>query len=181
MTKNRLLVFGNSYIDFIMKVKRAPERGESVLSNLEHSLVAGGHGFISALTASKYGTDVVFSTHIGDDENGDKLLKILKENNVDTRFVKVDKRKPTGLNAITIEEKTKARKISYPSANTSMSYDDIEAAFMCYPDAVLLNFDLKEDFLIDTIKCASTANIPPPTVALHTQNVVIAFHSTNAE
>ena len=28
---------------------------------------------------------------------------------------------------------------------------------------------------------ASTAKIPPPTVALHTQNVVAAFHSTKAE
>lgn len=160
MTKNRLLIFGNSYIDFIMKVKRAPERGETVLSNLDHSLQPGGLGLISALTASKYGTDVIFSTHIGEDENGDKLLKVLNNNGVDTRFIKVDKRKATGLNAVTIEDKTKYRTVSYPAANTSMSYDDIEAAFMSYPDAVLLNFDLKEDFLLDTIKYANDANVP---------------------
>lgn len=160
MTQKRLLVFGNSYMNFNMKVRRAPERGETVISNLEHSLVPGGHGVASAVTAAKYGTDVVFCTRIGEDENGDKLMSAFKKSGIDTRFVKFDKRKLTGLNAITIEDKTMERVITYPGANSSLSFDDIESAFMCYPDAVLINFDLRDDFILDVSKFASDTKIP---------------------
>lgn len=160
MTKKRLLVFGNSFMDFSMRVKRAPERGETVFSNLEHSFLPGGHGIISAVTAAKYGTDVIFCSRVGEDENGDKLLKMLNYHNIDARFVKTDKRKSTGINAIVIENLNKTRTITYPGANTSLCYDDIESAFMSYPDAVLLNCDLRSDFLIDTVNFASNNNIP---------------------
>ena len=160
MTQKRLLVFGNSYMNFNMKARRAPERGETVISNLEHSLVPGGHGVVSAITAAKYGTDVVFCTRIGEDENGEKLINAFKQNNIDTRFVKFDKRKPTGLNAITVEDKTSERIITYPGANSSLSFDDIESAFMCYPDAVLINFDLRDDLILDVSKFARDAKIP---------------------
>lgn len=160
MKKNRLLIFGNSYIDFVMKVKKIPERGECVISSLGHYIQPGGKGLISALAAVEYGTDVVFSTRIGEDENGEKVLKALKDKNVDTRFIKVDKRKATGVNAIIIEDKTNFSTISYPASNTSMSYDDIESSFMCYPDALLLNFDLKEEFIYDAINFAHSADVP---------------------
>ena len=160
MTKKRLLVFGNSYMDFSIKVKRAPERGETVLSNLEHSFLPGGHGTISAVTAAKYGTDVIYCTRIGEDENGDKLLKALNHHSIDVRFVKNDKRKKTGINAITIENGNRPRTVTFPGANTSLSYDDIESAFMCYPDALLLNCDLRSEFMLDAVKFASSSNIP---------------------
>lgn len=160
MNKSRLLVFGNTFMNFTMKVKRAPERGECVTSNLEHFYSVGGHGAISALTAAKYDTDVVFCSKIGEDENGDKLLKIFNHNNIDTRFLKRDKRIPTGLNAITIEDRNKSRIISYPGANSTLSYDDIESAFMCYPDAVLINSDLNTEFILDVINYAHELNVP---------------------
>ncbi len=160
MAKNRLLVFGNSYMNFYMKVRRAPERSETVLSNLEHYFTPGGHGVVSAVTSARYGTDVIFCTRLGEDENAEKLIKVFKSNNIDTRFIKTDKRKPTGLNAITIEDKNKMRTITYNGANSSLCYDDIESAFMCYPDAVLLNFDLKDDFILDTVKFAHQNNVP---------------------
>ncbi len=160
MTKKRLLVFGNSYMDFSVKVKRAPERGETVVSTLDHSFLPGGLGTISATTASKYGTDVIYSTRIGEDENGEKLLKSLTSSDVDVRFVKSDKRKKTGINSIVIENGNKTRTVTFPGANTSLSYDDIESAFMCYPDAILLNCDLRSDFILDAVKFASNTNVP---------------------
>ncbi|MBE6700838.1 MAG: hypothetical protein E7582_02985 [Ruminococcaceae bacterium] len=160
MSKKRLLVIGNSYMNFITKVKRAPERGETVLSNLDHLLVPGGLGAISAISAAKFGLDVVLCTRIGNDENGEKLKSHFINENLDMRFVITDRRKETGYKSITIEDGGKARTIVFPGANATLTFDDVESAFTCYPDAVLINYDLRDDLIFDTIKFAAASGIP---------------------
>lgn len=160
MAKKRLLIIGNSYMDFTAKVKRAPERAESVVSNLEHYVYPGGFGVISAVTASKLNSDVVLCTRLGDDENGNKISQCLSENSVDMRFVVTDRRKPTGVNSITAEDGGKLRTIIFPGANNSLIFDDVESSFTSYPDALLLNFDINSGLLTDTIKFANSSNVP---------------------
>lgn len=158
MQKKRILVLGSSYIDFVAKVKRAPERGESIVSNLDHSFLPGGHGLISAITAAKLGSDVIFCSRIGDDDNGKKILDVLRSHNVDTRFVVTDKRKPTGLNSIVVEDSFRSRIISYPGANNALSMDDVEMSFTSYPDAFLMNLDMREDLYADAFKYIKTTD-----------------------
>ncbi len=172
MAKKRLLIIGKSYIDYVAYVRRAPERTECVVSNLEHFVLPGGFGVICAVTAANMGIDSVLCTRIGEDENARKLRVALTENDVDTRFIVTDKRKNTGVNAITVEDSHKARTVIFEGANNSISFDDIESSFTSYPDAVLLNFDLRDDMIYDTVKFAQSNDIP---VILSCGNEITAF------
>ena len=160
MSKKRLLVLGNSYMDFVAKVRRAPERLERVISNQEHIIMPGGFGIISAVTSSGLDTDTVLCTRLGDDETGRKLMATLEQSNVDRRFVVTDKRKESGVNAITVEDGYKARTITFPGANNSICFDDIESSFTSYPDAFMLSTEMREELVRDAIKFSNSSNVP---------------------
>lgn len=160
MSKKRLLIIGNSYMDFVAKVRRAPERLEKVVSNQEHIIMPGGFGIISAVASSRLDTDTVLCTRLGDDEIGNKLMSALEQNNVDRRFVVIDKRKESGVNAITVEDGYKSRMITFPGANCSISFDDLESSFTSYPDAFLLSAEMREELVRDAVKFANSSNVP---------------------
>ncbi len=159
MLKKRLLVIGNSYMNFISKIRRAPERSETVFSPLEFNVMSGGFGVVSSVAASIFGMDTVLCTRLGDDEYGEKIRKNLISNKVDTRFIVTDKRKPTGVNSITEEDNHKKRTIVFQGANSSISFDDIETAFTSYPDALLISLDLREDLVLDAVKFSNNADV----------------------
>ncbi len=160
MSKKRLLIIGKSYMEFVCKVKRAPERLERIISNQEHYIAPSGFGVISAVTASRLDIDTILCTRIGEDENGEKLSRVFKTENIDTRFVYTDKRKETGVISTVIEEGNKARAIIYPSANNNLCFDDIESSLITYPDAVMLCPDLPNDLSLDTVKFANGQGTP---------------------
>ena len=160
MARKRLFVLGNSYVEFVANVKRAPERGEAVVSNAMHEVMPGGFGMVSAVCAANLGVDTLLCTRIGDDENGEKLLATLSVCDIDKRFVSVDKRKPTGILSVISEEGAKRRTVIYPGANSSLSFEDMEYAFTSYPDAVLIDSSLGEERVVDAIKLANKEHIP---------------------
>lgn len=160
MSKKKLLIFGNTYMEFISRVKRAPERLETVTSNFDHVIYPGGYGVITAISAAKLGIDAVLCSRIGDDENGEKISKIFSNYDIDARFVVTDKRKLTGVNSVTVEENNFIRTVTFPGANTNLVFDDAELSFTSYPDAILINTAIREDLVVDIIKFANESNIP---------------------
>lgn len=160
MAKRRLLIVGSSYVDHIARVRRAPERGETIASNLEHTIVPGGFGFVSAVCAANLGVDSVLCSKAGNDEYGAKLNSVLDSKSVDCRFFTSDKRKPTGTRSITAEDGYKLRTIVYSGANSTITFDDIESSFTSYPDALLISTDIRHDLVVDAITFANKANVP---------------------
>jgi len=160
MAKNRLFVIGNSYVEFVSNVKRAPERTETVVSNADFQIMPGGFGMVAAVSAAGLGVDTLLCTKVGDDENGRKLLSALSACEIDKRFVSIDKRKPTGVLSVVSEDSKKRRTIIYPGANASLSFEDIEYAFTSYPDALLIDLSLNDERVYDAIKLANDKNIP---------------------
>ncbi len=160
MAKPRILVIGNSKIDFLMKIKRMPEKNEKAVSNHAYSFVPNGTALISAVTACELGSDVVVSTRVGNDTNGEKLKDIYLYKGIDTRFVVVDKKRVTALDLIISEQFDSERIISCPSASAALSDEDLEEAFMSYPDAVLMHFDTSDEIIYEAVKLANSKNIP---------------------
>ena len=60
--KKRILAVGSSNIDFVSRMPRVPEAGETLISNDTYSFVPGGKGANSAVAAARLGADVVFCT-----------------------------------------------------------------------------------------------------------------------
>lgn len=161
MKKQRILVVSSANIDFVQRMHRMPYSGETVCENeFGYSYVPGGKGANSAVAFARMGADCVFQCKLGHDANAKKLISFYQREGIDTRYIKEDENSSTGLASILVEENGKNRIIVYPGANTTMTADDIEDGFTCYPDALYLQFEIPEEAAIEAARRANEAGIP---------------------
>ncbi len=161
MKKERILVISSANIDFVQRMRRVPYSGETVVENdMGYSYVPGGKGANSAITFARFGADTVFACKVGRDSNAKRLVSMYQREGIDTRYILEDPEAATGLASILVEENGKNRIIVYPGANMTMSTDDIEAGFTCYPDAVYVHFEIPDEAVIEAARRANAAGIP---------------------
>lgn len=158
--KKRVLVVSSANMDFVMKVGKMPEGGQTVIESRGYEYVPGGKGANAALALSKLGADSIFCTRLGNDSNGQRLKALYSENGIDTRFIISDRTAPTGLASIIVEESGQNRIIVYPGANSQLSPVDVEDAMTCLPDAVFVQFEIPDDAVIAATEFAAKKNIP---------------------
>ena len=158
--KKRVLVVSSANMDFVMKVGKMPEGGQTVIESRGYEYVPGGKGANAALALSKLGADSIFCTRLGNDSNGQRLKALYSENGIDTRFIISDRTAPTGLASIIVEESGENRIIVYPGANSQLSTVDVEDAMTCLPDAVFVQFEIPDDAVIAATEFAAKKNIP---------------------
>lgn len=152
--KSRILVIGSSNIDFVCRLERVPERGETMISNDTYAFVPGGKGANSAVAAARLGADVVFCTRVGNDSYGNQLSEKYESEGIDTRFVFRDKTARTGLASIMVENSGHNRIVVYPGANANLSERDAEEALTCYPDALLMQLEIDRETVISACRMA---------------------------
>lgn len=157
--KPRILVTGQTYIDFICRTETVPEKGLSVTSSLGYAFVAGGGGAYSAVCASRLGADIVFCTALGNDSYASQLKKRFLAEGVDTRFISINKQTQTGMCVSLTENDGSNRKIFYPGANAKLSARNIEDAFSCYPDALLVSSDIGEQNVLTATEFAKRDDV----------------------
>lgn len=160
MCAKRILTVGSTNIDFVLTTPYLPAPGETLRSGGEYSFTPGGKGANAAAAVAAFGADSVFCTRVGDDAYGDRMLRALEERGINTKYVRVDRREQTGLAVITVEKDGTNRIIVYPGANDKINLGDLEAAFTCYPDAVLLQFEINRDTVISAARLAADESIP---------------------
>ena len=155
----KILVIGSLNMDFDVTTGKAPAPGETVMGE-DVKLVPGGKGANSAVTFARFGADCIFACKLGRDANAKRLISIYQREGIDTRYIREDPDAPTGLASILVEENGKNRIIVYPGANMTLSTDDIEAGFTCYPDAVYLQLEIPDEAVIETCRRANAEDIP---------------------
>ncbi|MBQ2734076.1 MAG: ribokinase [Clostridia bacterium] len=161
MNKQRILVISSANIDFVQRMRRVPYAGETVMeTDIGYSYVPGGKGANSAISLARFGADCVFTCKLGRDANARRLVQLYKAAGIDTRYILEDTETPTGLASILVEENGKNRTIVYPGANMTLSADDIEESFNCYPDALYLQLEIPDEAVIAACKHANQNDIP---------------------
>lgn len=160
MKKPRILVTGSANMDFVCPVSRIPGPGETVISENEYFISPGGKGANCAVTAARLGADVVFCCRVGDDDYGRKLAQLYKNEQIDCRFLYFDEEKKTGVAQIFKEPSGENRITVYPGANSALSLENIEEAFTCYPDALLLQCETDPSAVKYAIRSANKQGIP---------------------
>lgn len=147
-------------MDMVLSMPRMPQEGESIISR-EYTYIPGGKGANAAVAAARAGADVIFCARIGRDANGERLIDAYENEGIDTRYIKRDKTASTGLAVVLLDEKTgKNRIVVYPSANLNLTVDDVENAFLSYPDAVLIQFETSAESIITATEFAAQQKIP---------------------
>lgn len=159
MMKPRILVVGSSNIDFVCRVQRVPERGETLISDGTYAFVPGGKGANTAVASARLGGDVVFCTRVGNDSYGEQLVAKYALEGIDTRFVVKDKTVRTGLATVTVEDGGHNRIAVFPGANMNIGSKDLENAFTTYPDALLMQLEISRDTVIEAARTANKNSV----------------------
>ncbi|MBQ8510403.1 MAG: ribokinase [Clostridia bacterium] len=158
--KKRVLIISSANMDFVMKVGKLPEAGQTVVETNSYDYVPGGKGANSAVAFARLGGDSIFCARMGNDQHAQRMKALYKDCGIDTRFIKHDRVAPTGLASIIVEGDGANRIVVYPGANMKLSTDDIEDAFTCLPDAVFLHFEIPDSAVIAATQFAKQRKIP---------------------
>jgi len=149
----KILMVGSVMMDSIYTVDRAPELGESVLG-VVYGTACGGKGSNAAVAASRLGAKVTAFGTLGDDSNGETLIKMLSGEGIDTRAMKIKKGGKSGSVVILLEKGGKNRLVICPGANMETTPDGLEETFKDHFDALLLQLEIPLEANIAAVKLA---------------------------
>ena len=122
-----VFVLGSINQDFVLKVQRRPEPGETV-TNAELSRGSGGKGANQAAAAALLGASVSLLGRVGDDEFGEPLVRALEEKGIDTSLIERLPGRQTGAAFITVTPDGENAITVAPGANRAITPEDVDAA-----------------------------------------------------
>lgn len=119
MVNRPVLVVGSANVDYIVRVATPPHPGETVIARtmIKHS---GGKGANQAVAAARLGADVKFIGCVGDDDDGERLLRALRVENVDTSAAEIVAGESTGLALVSVLDNGENCIIVVPGANHAL-------------------------------------------------------------
>ncbi len=158
--KKRILTVGSANMDLFMNMQTLPYAGQTLIEQGPYRFIPGGKGANAAVSISRLGGDSVFCTRLGSDANGAILASVYEDEGIDSRFILHDKELPTGFAAVLSEQNGTNRIVVYPGANLAITQDDIDNALTCYPDALLLQFEINHDAVLYAAERAAAMSIP---------------------
>ena len=155
----RVLVLSSAYMCLDAYMPALPA-GSSERDGETYTAVPGGKGLTAALTFRAMGLDSIFCAGVGDDEYGRQIEAFLDRTGVDRRFVKKCAGSRTGLYLSIREDGRGPRSVRFPQANSRITKDDIEAAFMVYPDALYIQNELPFELSSYAVNLARSKGVP---------------------
>lgn len=136
-SENEIIVVGSTNYDMFSYVERFPKPGETI-AGTNFVTGFGGKGANQAVCCSILGKKVAFVGAVGNDTFGKSMLDNFKENNVDISYTIVDKEKPSGIAAITVDKNGENNIIVVAGANGSVSANHLEKAKDLFKTAKVL-------------------------------------------
>ena len=122
-----VFVVGSINQDFVLKVERRPEPGETV-TDAHLSTHNGGKGANQAAAAALLGASVSFLGRVGDDEFGEPLVRALEEKGIDTTLIERVSGYQTGAAFITVTPDGENAITVAPGANRAITLEDVDGA-----------------------------------------------------
>lgn len=96
---SKIVVVGSLNMDLVLKIDRNPKVGET-LKGENINYFVGGKGSNQAVAAARLGNEVSMIGAVGEDTFGEKLIKHLKEENVNISAINIEKSIFTGIATI---------------------------------------------------------------------------------
>ena len=121
----KILVLGNSNVDFVFKIPRFHHPGETMLADSLGTFF-GGKGANQAITAKRLGGNVQLITKVGNDHYGKSYRHHLVKSGLNPKLILEDKELQTGTAAIELTAKGENRIIAFLGANGSLSVNDLK-------------------------------------------------------
>jgi len=147
----KVLVLGSSNVDFILRIPRFHNPGETIMG--ENLITAfGGKGANQAIAAKRLGGKVSFITKLGNDPYGKSYQKYLIKNGLDPKCLLMDRNLPNGMALIELHPKGENRIIVSPGANGSLFPKDLEKLKQAWKEVKV--FVTQLEIPLPTVKAA---------------------------
>lgn len=152
---NKVVVLGSINVDTTYHVERFPQPGETISAKSKSS-APGGKGANQAVAAVRSGAQTSFIGAVGSDNEGDYMLEALKENQIDTHHILVDKYHGTGTAAVTLDANGQNDIMIYGGANQAMTKDVLDGIDDVLDDADFLisQFETPQEVTLEAFKLA---------------------------
>jgi len=157
--KISILIVGSVNMDLVTRTKKAPVGGESVLAE-SYRYLPGGKGANQSVAAARLGAAAAFVGCVGNDAAGSELRANLVKEGVCVDFLETDRESGTGLANIIVEDNGQNRILITPGANMRISRDNLARAFERTYGAVMVQFEITRDIIIETARLANAHGIP---------------------
>ncbi len=145
--KNSILTIGSATMDVLLNVPFAPNGGRTVNSKDRYSFTPGGNGAYTSVAVSRSEVESTLLARIGDDEQGDRLVRFIRDENVNTNYLVKDPVNQTGLSVYLLEEYGLGGGVNFKGASAKLSCANVESAFNSDPIIVTANLELDSEVL----------------------------------
>jgi ribokinase len=121
---SRIIVIGSSNTDMVIKTKKLPVPGETILGGT-FLMNPGGKGANQAVAAARLGGKVTFITKRGNDLFGNQAVGLLMREGIDTQYIVKDTKLPSGVALITVDSYGENSIVVAPGSNGNLLQEDI--------------------------------------------------------
>ena len=152
----KVIVFGGINMDLFAYIPRSTREGETITaSSIEFYL--GGKGANQAVAASRLGAEVAFVGTVGKDEFGEKLIRMISSENIDTSLIN-SKAGQSGTALINVLENSNNEVISYPGTNKLTQHAYIDEGSLSEAEIIICQMEVNEEETFNLFKRAKQKN-----------------------
>jgi len=127
---SKIIVIGSSNTDMVIKSKKLPGPGETVLGGT-FLMNPGGKGANQAVAAARLKGNVTFVTKTGNDMFGAEAKQLFDKEHIDTKYIIKDANNPSGVALINVDENGENSIVVASGSNGTLSaYDINDEVFM---------------------------------------------------
>jgi ribokinase len=156
---SNVTVVGSLNVDHVLRVKRLPLKGESIILD-SYDLYSGGKGANQAAAIGKLGIEVNMIGKVGKDDLGIMLIEGLKKSNVNTDGIIIDKYEKTGSAFITVDKHGNNTLVVAPGANGKLTIDDINVRKQKLEESsiIVMQMEIPTDAIFSVIDYAKKSD-----------------------
>ena len=158
--RNSVLTIGTATMDVLLNVPYAPNNGRAVSSKDRYSFTPGGSAAYTAVAVSRSETESVLLARVGNDEQGDRLIRHIKDEGINTNYIVKDPVNQTGLSVYLLEEYGLGGVVNFKGASAKLSCPNVEYAFMCSPAVVTANLEVDIEVLNNAASLSRDNDLP---------------------
>jgi ribokinase len=160
MSKN-IVVVGSSNTDMILKMKRIPRAGETLIGG-NFSMAQGGKGANQAVSAARAGANVTLIARVGKDMFGEQAIKSFIQDGINVQNVIKDDKAPSGIALIFVDDIGENSIGVASGVNANLSPSDIENAknVILRSDMMLMQLETPLDTVRTAAQIASSHRVP---------------------
>ena len=152
MKRDKIAVIGSTNMDMVVKTKRIPSPGETVLGGA-FLMNPGGKGANQAVSIARLGGNVDFLSKVGNDVFGRQSTQTFEEEGINTNSLLLDSNVPSGVALITVDDQGENSIVVASGANSNLLPSDVENYFLKKPNVQILLMQL--EIPMETVQVAA--------------------------